>query len=59
MNYLDITLAKHVRESSLKEAFISWINGDMFVKGKSQHCNGVSLYNSSRYLGERNWINQF
>lgn len=37
MNYLDINLAKHVRESSLKEAFISWINGDMFVKGKSQH----------------------
>lgn len=37
MNYLDINLAKHVRESSLKEVFISWINGDMFVKGKSQH----------------------
>lgn len=59
MNYLEINLAKHVREISLKVVFISWINRDVFVKGKLQHCNGVNLYNSSQYLGEMNWINQF
>lgn len=35
MNYLEINLARHVRESSLKERFISWINRDMFVKRKA------------------------
>lgn len=47
MNYLEINLAKHVRESSLMEMCISWVNRDTFVKGKAQHCHGVNSYNSN------------